>query len=89
MDEERIAKEKKRIDRLEYWELAYLWRFCGDKHPYFNGKLPLYKHLETRFLEFGGMTKDMSRNIPWEREPQLDIDGLVKWGNETGSANGH
>lgn len=82
MKKARIKAEKDRIDKLEYWELAYLWRNCDASHPYFDHKLPLYGHLEARFMGFGGMTKEMSRNIGWKREADLTVDKIVRDGNE-------
>ena len=85
MNEKRIREKKNRIDQLEYWELAYLWRFCDAGHPFFDHKLPFYKHLEARFVKHGGMTKEMSRNIGWKRTDDLDVDKIVRWGNENES----
>ena len=85
MNEKRVQEKLKRIDSLEYWELAYLWRFCDAGHPFFDHTLPFYKHLEARFVEHGGMTKEMSRHIGWKRGASQRIDQIVRWGNENES----
>lgn len=85
MNEEKIEAALKLIDGLKYWELAYLWRFCDAGHPYFDHTLPLYKHLEARFIKFGGMSKEISRDTGWNRDSSLDVDKITRWGNENES----
>jgi hypothetical protein len=85
MNEKRIQEKIKIIGALEYWELAYLWRHCDAGHPFFDHELPFYKHLEARFVKHGAMTKDMSRELGWRRNPDSVVDKIVRWGNENES----
>jgi hypothetical protein len=73
MNKNEIEQEKKKIDGYKYWELAYLWRHCSAGHPYFVSG-PLYRHLERRFSGLGGMTKEMSKRIGWDRHAHIEID---------------
>jgi len=65
MTEEQIKKSKFNIDKLSHERLAWLWRFnTRANHPYFTNK-ELFKYLEKKFNEFGGMTPQISKKIGW------------------------
>ena len=62
MTEKEIQDGKNRIDNMSQLEMARLWRFAPPGHPYFDTKLPLYKHFKARFK---GFTPEISKAIGW------------------------
>lgn len=56
--------EKKQIDSMSHYELAYRWRFskCGD--PLFQGDTGEY-FKKALFDDKGGFTPELSKSIGW------------------------
>lgn len=63
MTEDEIKAELERIDSLDHVTMATLWRFAPAGHPYFNGNSVLWERFSKRFMEFGGMTPEVSKLI--------------------------
>ncbi len=59
--------EVNKINEMEQFEMARLWRFAPSDHPYFDSNLPYYKIFKKRFIEVGGMTPSISKQIGWEQ----------------------
>lgn len=57
-------QELRKIYSMSHEEMASLWRFAPSGHPYFDNRLPYYRHFERRFLKnFGGFTPEISKRI--------------------------
>ena len=65
MTPEEIEVERQKIDNLSQLEMARLWRFAPQGHPYFSAKLPLFEHFCARFEALGGFTPAISKEIGW------------------------
>ena len=63
MTNQQIADEKKQIDGMSQMEIARLWRFSPSGHPFFDDRLPLFKHFKKRFEELGGFTPAISKQL--------------------------
>lgn len=61
MTDEQIIKEKAHIDTLTQIDMARLWRFASPGHPYFTA--PLFEYFRSRFVELGGFTPEISKEI--------------------------
>jgi hypothetical protein len=53
------------INTLSRKDMAYLWRFSPASHPYFRSKLPYFKVFVKRFMELGGWSPELSKEIGW------------------------
>jgi hypothetical protein len=60
-----IDQEIAKINAMSHLALANLWRFAEAGHPYFDNRKPYFVHLEKRFIELGGMTPAISKQIGW------------------------
>ena len=65
MDEAEKHQHFKLIDEMSQIEMAKLWRFAPNDHPYFDERLPFYEKFKKRFDELGGMTPVISKSIGW------------------------
>ena len=60
-DQETIDK----INNMSHVEMARLWRFTPSGHPYFDNSKPFYAVFNRRFIELGGFTSTISKEIGW------------------------
>jgi len=61
-----IERFKQEIDKMNQEEMAKIFRFSKDGHPYFRLDYPnLIKYFNDRFERLGGMTKKISEKIGW------------------------
>ncbi len=56
---------KDKIDIMTLEELAYNWRFAPVGHPLLQGDVG--KYFQSKFLELGGMTPEISKRLGWNR----------------------
>ena len=63
MTDEQLKKELEKISKLTHYEMAYLHRFAPAGHKYFVTGTPLQQAFEKRYLEFGGMTPEISKRL--------------------------
>ena len=52
-----------RIDGMDRFDMAALWRRAPSGHPYFRSDLPLFARFETRFNSLGGFNPAISKKI--------------------------
>ena len=62
--DEKIVKE---INAMSHSQLAKLYRFAPSGHLYFDSSKPYNAIFNKRFMEFGGMTAKISKDIGWGR----------------------
>ncbi len=65
MTEDQITEWENQIDNMSHGVLASLYRFAPTSHPIFDKKLPLYDRFIKRFVKFGCMTEEISKEIGW------------------------
>ncbi len=58
-------KDKKMIDGMSQYQMAYRIRFSPVGDPFLCGDLGDY--FMARFKELGGMTPEISKQLGWER----------------------
>jgi len=58
-------KDKKMIDGMSRYQMAYLVRFSPAGDPFMCGDLGDY--FMARFKELGGMTSEISKQLGWGR----------------------
>ena len=65
MTETEIQEWKDKIDKMSHIEMCKLWRFAPAGHPVFRSNLPLFKYFDEKYVNFGGMTAEISKAIGW------------------------
>lgn len=65
MTEQEIKEWTEKIQNMSHLEMARLYRFAPAGHPIFDNTLPLYKIFMDRYIAFGGMTTELSKQIGW------------------------
>lgn len=70
MTDEQVRAEKNKIDAMTQMDMARLWRFAPNGHPYFDTHLPLYEHFAKRFKLLGGFTPIVSKTLGWVTETE-------------------
>lgn len=63
MTEKEIEEAKARIDKMNRFEMASLWRFAPVGHPFFDSSLPLADYFKARFDSLGGFSPEISKAL--------------------------
>jgi len=62
-NEESARALMERIDKMSHVEMARLWRFAPAGEPIFEYDSKAFRHFKERFMSFGGMTPEISKQI--------------------------
>lgn len=78
LTEREIRDWQAKIRRMDYEEMAVLWRFAPAGHPCFNNNYPqLHGHFAERFNNyFNGMRAGVSNDIGFNRKKWVGKYGI-------------
>ena len=58
-------KEVEKINSMSQYEMARLWRFAPSGHLWFDISKPYATIFSRRFVELGGFTPEISKDLGW------------------------
>jgi len=59
-------QEIEKINNMDRYEMASLWRFAPLGHPYFDITKPFHEVFKRRFFDdLGGFSPEISKSLGW------------------------